>query len=207
MDTHELIIAVRKIIQTLDVNINGGYTQACELLRNYDSPKSAFLEQIRTYNPRSYAEDYCCEHTKEILESFIQYIESGYHKGISPERKAQLDVVSDFLEQAHILLEEKNVHPAAPAILIGATLEEFLRTWVESQGLSIGSKKPSIDTYAKMLKENDLISKQDMKDITAWAGIRNHAAHGEWEEVADKRRISLMLEGVNLFMRKHENNP
>ena len=44
---------------------------------------------------------------------------------------------------------------------------------------------------------------QDIKDITAWAGLRNDAAHGEWEEVKDRSKISLMLEGVNLFMRKY----
>jgi hypothetical protein len=33
--------------------------------------------------------------------------------------------------------------------------------------------------------------------------VRNHAAHGEWEEAGDAARIRLMLEGVNLFMRRH----
>jgi hypothetical protein len=42
-----------------------------------------------------------------------------------------------------------------------------------------------------------------MKDITSWGGLRNHAAHGEWDEVKDRQRISIMLEGVNLFMRKY----
>ena len=43
-----------------------------------------------------------------------------------------------------------------------------------------------------------------MKDITSWAGVRNHAAHGEWEEVSDRKRVQLALEGVNLFMRKKQ---
>lgn len=38
-----------------------------------------------------------------------------------------------------------------------------------------------------------LISKQDVKDINSWAGLRNHAA---WDEVSDKKRVSLMLAGV-----------
>ena len=88
-------------------------------------------------------------------------------------------------------------------MLIGATLEEFLRNWIETVGLAINDVKPGIDTYSKILRTENLISKQDSKDITSWAGIRNHAAHGEWDEVADKKRIELMLEGVNLFMRKY----
>ena len=122
---------------------------------------------------------------------------------MSIERKAQLAVVSDFLEQAQVLLNSKNVHPAAPAVIIGAALEEFLRNWVEEADLSLGNQKPSLDTYKDVLRVADFITKQDTKDITAWSGLRNHAAHGEWDEVSDKNRISLMLEGVNLFMRKY----
>ena len=66
----------------------------------------------------------------------------------------------------------------------------------------MGSAKPGIDAYSKVLRGADVISKQDAKDITSWAGIRNHAAHGEWDQVSDRARIRLMLEGVNLFMRQ-----
>jgi hypothetical protein len=68
---------------------------------------------------------------------------------------------------------------------------------------ALGNKKPCLDSYSKVLKEEDVITKQDVKDITAWGGLRNHAAHGEWDEVADRTRISVMLEGVNLFLRKY----
>jgi hypothetical protein len=136
-----------------------------------------------------------------IVESFEEYLQSGLVSGMTPERKAQIDVVSDILDQAQTLLESKSCHPAAAAVLIGASLEEFLRNWVEAAGLSV-SGKPSIDAYGKSLRSQEMVSKQDIKDITAWAGIRNHAAHGEWEEVGDRGRIRIMLEGVNLFMRQ-----
>lgn len=41
------------------------------------------------------------------------------------------------------------------------------------------------------------------EEVRNWAGIRNSAAHGDWDEVNDKTRIRLMLEGVNAFMRKY----
>ena len=139
-----------------------------------------------------------------LVDSFIEYLQAGLATGISPERQAQLDVVSDLLGQANSLLEETKYHPAAAAILLGASLEEFLRTWVEAESLPIGKSKPGIDAYSKALRGADLISKQDMKDITSWAGVRNHAAHGEWEEVSDRSRVRLVLEGVNLFMRQKQ---
>jgi hypothetical protein len=122
---------------------------------------------------------------------------------VSPERRAQLDVVSDFLDQAHELLETEKVHPAAPAVLIGATLEEFLRTWVEAEDLSLGDRKPGLETYKQVLYSAELITKQEVKEITSWGGIRNDAAHGKWDEVSEKKRVVLMLEGVNLFMQTY----
>lgn len=183
--------------------IHGVYAEVCQFLHSYDGPKSQFLTSIKQYNPTSYAEDYAAGYISNVLQSYLDYIKAGLLQDVSPERRAQLDVVSDFLEQAQSLLESKSVHPASAAVIIGAALEEFLRTWIENDSISLGNKKPSLDSFAKTLREEGLITKQDAKDITSWAGLRNHAAHGEWEEVSNKSRISLMLEGVNLFMRKY----
>ena len=170
-----------------------------EFLRIYAGPKSAFLEQAEAARGATVL---VIAALISILDSFTAYLQAGLSAGESPERRAQLDVVSDLLEQANSLLEDKHYHPAAAAILIGASLEESLRTWVEAEALSIGNAKPGIDAYCKALRSAELISKQDVKDITSWAGVRNHAAHGEWDKVSDQDRIRLMLEGVNLFMRQ-----
>ncbi len=138
-----------------------------------------------------------------LLEAFRDFVAAGLLEAVSPERRAQLDVVNDLMEQAGELLGTKGVHPGAAAMLIGATLEEFLRTRVEQDALSLGARNPSIQAYAELLRDQGLLGKQDMKDVTAWSGLRNHAAHGEWDEVKDRDRIRLMLEGVNLFLRKH----
>lgn len=178
----------------------GARAQVTEFLKQFAGPKSSFFE-LAERSSGGYS--HIAEMLISTLENYKTYIEAGLAGAISPERKAQLDVVSDLLEQAQHLLASKNVHPAAPIVLVGATLEEYLRTWIESSGLSIGQRKPSLDVYAQVLLAEELITKQDMKDITAWGGLRNHAAHGEWEEVSEKARASLMLEGVNLFMRKY----
>ncbi|MFD0992818.1 hypothetical protein [Tenacibaculum geojense] len=176
--------------------------EALEFLRIYAGDKSSFykkLEPLIAWN----SDKQLKEMVAKILKGYINHLKSGFANGITIERKAQIDVVSDFLEQANNLLQSKKVHPAAPTVLIGASLEEFLRNWVEEQNISLGNLKPGMDNYSKLLKEKDLITKQDFKDLTSWAGLRNHAAHGEWSEVEDKRRVKLMLEGVNLFMRKY----
>jgi hypothetical protein len=205
MDNDQYIQHIKRlIVKTGDSkNISGAYAAICQFLHTYDGPKSQFLESIKEYNPRGIDHKYAAGQINKIMQSYLGYVEAGLLQDVSPERRAQLDVVSDFLEQAQRLLESKSVHPASAAVIIGAALEEFLRTWIENDEIFMGNKKPSIDSYSKSLREEKLITKQDAKDITSWAGLRNHAAHGEWEEVSDKSRISLMLEGVNLFMRKH----
>jgi hypothetical protein len=179
---------------------SGDIAKVSEFLRVYAGPKSSFFQKASGITG---SDQIIYNDLESILSGFIEYVRDGLHADVAPERKAQLDVVSDFLEQAQILLENKAVHAAAPLVLIGATLEEFLRTWVEAENISLGNKKPSLQNYADLLKEKDLITKQDVKDVTAWGGIRNSAAHGEWDAVADKARARLMLEGINLFMRKY----
>ena len=199
MDTQEITrqaeaMRTRILQHTIAV---GAMAEVCEFLRIYTGPKSAFLKQAAgSKHPHLLVKlDF-------ILRSFTEYLQAGLSVGESPERRAQLDVVSDLLGQANSLLEDKRYHPAAAAILVGASLEEFLSNWVEAEALSIGNAKPGIDAYCKALRSAELISKQDVKDITSWAGVRNHAAHGEWDKVSDQNRIRLMLEGVNLFMRQ-----
>ena len=203
MDTDDLIRHTRRIIESRQKSSAPGVlAEAMEFLRVYAGERSAFLKHLNQVS-QTWDDDYIMQYVVSNLEAFIRYVESGLLEGISIERKAQIDVVSDFLDQANTLLSTKEVHPAAPTVIIGAALEEFLRNWIEEAGLALGGKKPSLDSYAKVLREADLIPKQDVKDTTSWSGLRNHAAHGEWDEVSDRNRISIMLEGVNLFMRKY----
>jgi len=140
---------------------------------------------------------------RNVMVSFIKFMENGLMSNLSYEREIQIETVSDFLDQAHSLLIDSKIHPSAPAVVIGASLEEFLRNWLEEEGVDLTTVKNSLDAYAQELKRMGLINKQDYKDITAWVGTRNDAAHGHFDEVSDRQKIKLMLEGVNLFIRKY----
>ncbi|MBK8464571.1 MAG: hypothetical protein IPL32_01955 [Chloracidobacterium sp.] len=208
MTRDDLSFQARQLIDSLDSldhtsKALASHATVTEFLRVYAGEKSAFYAAANTISPYMITPESTKKRLRELLQSFHSYVESGLHGGVSPERQAQIDVVSDFLEMAASLLHRNDVHPAAPAVLIGATLEEFLRNWVESEKLPLGDKKPGLETYSQVLRDANKLTKQDGKDITSWAGIRNHAAHGEWDEVKDKQRIGMMLESVNLFIRKY----
>jgi len=210
LDSKELLSHAERIKATIGRSVNTGVpgtirgtlALAGEFLRTYAGPKSEFVRSIELAQNQDQSKN-AGAYAIATIDAFIEYVKHGLHQAVTPERRAQLDVVSDFLSQAQQLLETKGVHPAAPAVLVGATLEEFLRTWIENTGLTLGNRKAGLDNYSQVLREAELITKQDVKDIVAWGGIRNHAAHGEWVEVADSSRVKLMLEGVNLFMRKY----
>lgn len=202
MTKEEIKIHLNRIIENTSNNPHGGLTQAREFLRIYAGEDSSFFKTLAQI--RSEASDrFKYQRVGEVLSSFSEFVENGLLRSISLEREIQIETVSDYLEMAESLLNDKNVHPAAPAVIIGASLEEFLRNWLEDSGFDLESIKNSLDSYSSELRKQEKISKQDLKDIVSWGGTRNDAAHGHWENVNDKNRIRLMLEGVNLFMRKY----
>lgn len=211
MDQQSLLSAAKALLhrvsrETANANdysssrFEGLKAEVAEFLRQYAGEKSAFYKQAQT---DSTYEKSIATRLISVMDSFVEYVEADLLADVSPERRAQLDVVSDFLEQAQRLVSDKSAHPAIAIFLIGATLEEFLRTWIEDANVPMGNRKPGLANYATSLNAAGLITKQDVKDITSWSGLRNSAAHGEWDEVDDRRRANIMLESVNLFMRKY----
>jgi hypothetical protein len=204
MTKEDLILHAKRISGNLKNNIFGTMAEAKEFLSTYAGKNNSFLKTIEEIHPN--ADDSHYYHViSTVLESFAKYVENDLLRSVSLEREIQIETVSDYLEQAELLLNDTSVHPAAPAVIIGASLEEFLRNWLEEKEIDFQNIKMNIDSYAKELKSMDLISKQDMKDITSWGGMRNDAAHGHWANVEERNRVKLMLEGVNLFMRKYGN--
>ena len=202
MTKEDIISHSKRIIEITDKNPHGGLTQAREFLRVYAGEDTAFfktLSQISSSATNTLKEI----RVSGVLNSFIEYVENDLLRSLSLEREIQIETVSDYLEQAETLLNDKKVHPAAPAVIIGASLEEFLRNWLEEENADFSIIKNNLDSYSTELKRLEKISKQDLKDIISWGGTRNDAAHGHWDNVNDRNRIKLMLEGVNLFMRKY----
>jgi hypothetical protein len=113
----------------------------------------------------------------------------------------RFEAATDLMEQVQLLLEDSSVVAAAPAMLAGAALEEALR------GLMVGCDEPivgapSISKYSISLRKCGRISRQDEKNITAWGGLRNAAAHGQFDAVSP-HEARLMVAGVNLFLQQH----
>lgn len=119
----------------------------------------------------------------------------------------EAEIAVDYMAQAENLLEEgqrgKFDHVPA-AVLAGAVLEKALRTLATRQGPQVpttGQKgrpvrlNALIDSHRKTGTYNEATAKQ----LRAWADIRNHAAHGEFEQFS-RSDVELMIKGINAFL-------
>ncbi|HEY2321237.1 MAG TPA: hypothetical protein VGJ82_00105 [Thermoanaerobaculia bacterium] len=207
MEQEQIVAYAKRLaFQARDINaVPGVYAAAAELLRTYAGPNTSFLAALQRGAPdvrMAGAYGFCCDFIEQVLKSFAEYVEAGMLGGVSLERSGELRAVGDFLEMASDLLARNEFHPAAAASIAGAALEEFLRGWATTEGLNIADRR-GIEGYSQVLREAQLLSRQEAKDVTSWAGLRNAAAHGEWAIVSDRRRVELMIESIKLFKRQH----
>ena len=135
----------------------------------------------------------------DLLTAWTEQVRAGRLVPRTVEALGAREVAAtDLMEQVRRLNSDPSVTPAAPIVLAGAALEVSLRSAIDQLGIVFDSK-PSIATYAKALRSADFLGKQDMKDVEQMAGLRNDAAHGEFDSLS-RERAGLMEQQVNLFL-------
>lgn len=105
------------------------------------------------------------------------------------------ELFSDFEDQSQYFLEEGYKMPAA--VIIGSVLEDALFKLCLANGISL-PKYPKIDLMNSELAKKNIYGKNVQKQITAWAGIRNSAAHGKINEFSEED-VRTMIQGVINF--------
>jgi hypothetical protein len=137
----------------------------------------------------------------DILRAWAESVKDGTVVPRRVEAQGVRVVAStDLMEQVRTLLADKKVHPAAPVVLSGAALEVALRSAIEELQLTL-TERPSITAYARRLRTEGILTAQDVKDVEQMSGIRNLAAHGEFDDLSHER-AGLMEQQVNMFLRR-----
>ena len=134
------------------------------------------------------------------LETWLELVEDGLVE-LPVEAQARIAAANDLMEQVETLLSDRQVHPAAPVMLAGAALEEMLRSMIDTSGAKVKGK-PGINSYTSALRAIEELTAQETKDITSWAGMRNNAAHGRFDQI-ELANARLLAQGINQFMQKH----
>jgi hypothetical protein len=135
-----------------------------------------------------------------LIKALKQDISDGHLRRF--ESLVQSDMFSDFLDMAHHLIS--NGYKDAAAVISGSVLEQHLRKICDKNNIAIsaGDKPKKADGLNAELAGAGSISKLDQKQITAWLGLRNHAAHGEYEKYSIEE-VRIMSQGIMNFMSQH----
>lgn len=135
----------------------------------------------------------------EILRLWAEQVEAGIVRPPSELGEGVRSVAAtDLMGQVRVLNEDKSVHVAAPIMLAGAALETAMKAAIEQLELR-APERGGLANYTKVLRAAEVITKQDVKDLEQMGGIRNAAAHGEFEELS-RERAGLMEQQVNMFL-------
>lgn len=135
-----------------------------------------------------------------VAMSLLSDLRNDYLKSL--EEIIHSDVFSDFLEMADHLLESG--YKDAAAVIAGSTLEAHLRLLCGKHGVATSSagKPKKADTMNADLVKTRAYPKLDHKNVTAWLGLRNEAAHGNYASY-DKDQVKLLIGGIRYFMSRN----
>ena len=144
------------------------------------------------------------------LSGPLQTLRNDYAAGRlqSLAERLHSDLFADFLEMADYLIEDQGLKDPA-AVRAGGVLEEHLRKLCPKHGVDTtfvdrgGVTKPKkLDTMNADLARAIAYGGEEQKQVTAWAGIRNHAAHAEYAKF-DASQVKLMIQGIRDFVVRH----
>jgi hypothetical protein len=138
-----------------------------------------------------------------ILKAIRSEISGGWLFTLKALVAAEL--FDDFLEMAEHLLDSGFKDPAA--VMIGSVLEEHLRQLCLKASISVEEERKGrnfprkADQLNADLAHAKVYLTHDQKQVTAWLGLRNNAAHGKYDTYT-LEQVKLFLAGLRGFMIK-----
>ena len=117
----------------------------------------------------------------------------------SHEELIRADVFAEFLQMADYLVDCG--YKDAGAVIAGSTLEGHLRKIATRNKIPTSTEereKRAASLNAEIAKAGGY-SKLDEENVTAWLGLRNKAAHGQYSEY-DKGQVKLLIASVRDFL-------
>ena len=158
-------------------------------------------EQERLYMVRSvsFVKDAFIARGTGILDSLRDDWDAGLL--LTRELLITADAFEGFLEQADYLLSEH--YKDAAAVLVGGVLEATIRKICDVHGVPYGPKDTIEPLNVALARQTPpLYNKLVQKQITAWADLRNNAAHAHYDRY-EEGNVADMLKWVREFAARH----
>ncbi len=160
------------------------------------------------YNSFDYDFNYSMDSMDRFYSTLLEFqseIKNGWIGNFKSIVSAE--IFSDYLEMADHLLMNKYKDPSA--VLIGSTLENGIKQLCVKNKVPIefeNGKGKLVPKKASTLNDElvkaSVFNKLTQKQVTAWLGLRNDAAHGNYNEY-DLNDVKNMLDGVRNFLIKY----
>ncbi|MEU9686757.1 hypothetical protein [Amycolatopsis japonica] len=184
-------------------------TQALEFFRIYagaDSAWSRQAEAIYQNNGERQSKETGARALGDLLEAWVDQVEHGVIEIVGERIRGEVaGARMDLMEQVRLLLQDRNVHPAAPIVLCGAALEIAMRVVTQTNNITV-AERPTMNTLITALRQAGLLTKQDVKELETCAGLRNQAAHGDFGSLSHER-AGLMEQQTGILLRRLEELP
>lgn len=129
-----------------------------------------------------------------ILQSAKSDFENGYMFNVRTLVKAELG--DEILEQSKGLLQGN--YKDIACVLAGIALELTIKDLCSRNKISINDKSKAEQLNIE-LRKAEIYNESMRKQVTAWIALRNHAAHGEWNEY-NQADVKSLIDGVERFM-------
>ncbi len=138
-----------------------------------------------------------------VFEAGRSQLKSGRLRSMKVE--IQAEDVADLLDQASDLCVAGYL--AAATVIVGGALESHLLHLCVRAALS-WSGSGSISKYIASIAQlrnagTEIYSSADSKQVEAWGGARNDAAHSPGSFLRNRDDVRLMIEGVRNFLSKY----
>jgi hypothetical protein len=178
-------------------------TLACATINRLAPPGSAYLDHMQRIlaDPMRKLGKSNAAVVASRLEGVLKALRADYESGCLQtfQELVHADLFSDFLEMAEYFLEEGYKDPAA--VMAGGVLEEHLRKLCQKHGITLAAR-PKLDTMNADLAKAGAYGKNEQKQVTAWAGIRNEAAHANYGNYSAEQ-VKLMVAGIRDFITRN----
>ena len=210
----ELLKEAKKIRQTIDEVFDkkgclAWMTKCTTLLSQvipHDNPNRAKLARLFK------GAENATPATFPNLVARLRGIQDDFDRGFLDDLAARIEqsIAADYMGQAEQLMTEgqsgKYDHVPA-AVLVGAVLEKAFRSLCDRQTPPIAvafpnGKRKTLNTFIDDLKKANVYNETKAKQLRAWASIRNHAAHGEFDQF-NRNEVQGMIAGVRDFLKDY----
>jgi len=177
-----------------DLEYNKWYSSAKNLIEKACAKDGVHYKQIEYSYTRTHGNPSGLPRCLGVLESAYENFKLGLLEDIKALITAE--VFTDFIEQAEYLLDEGYKLPAV--VLMRGVLEDSLRTLCNKEAKISLPDKPKLDWMNTELVKAGIYNKNVQKQVTAWAGIGNSAAHMKINEFSDTD-VKNMISGIINF--------